>query len=296
VALSEQQLSTWSKQGPTAQFTATYETLRNVLADGQSPYAKRDYTIFLQGSYKNDTNTYGESDVDVCIRLNEVFYTDIDQLPADDKAAWNTARSDATYSLQQFKAEVTAWLTTKYGSSLSVGSKALLIKGGGARRDADVLVCAKLRRYHRFKSWQDQSYTEGICFFRTDGTRIDNFPTLHSDNCTAKHQATKSWFKHTVRIYKNLRNAMIDKKLITDGLAPSYFLEGLLYNVQDAQFGGTEQQNFCDTINWLNTTDRSKFVCASGMYYLFHDTSPVTWRAGACTTFITAAIGYYNSA
>ena len=32
MAISEAQLETWGKQGPTAQFTATYETLRNVLA------------------------------------------------------------------------------------------------------------------------------------------------------------------------------------------------------------------------------------------------------------------------
>jgi hypothetical protein len=70
---------------------------------------------------------------------------------------------------------------------------------------------------------------EGICFFRSDGTRIDNFPMQHSDNCTEKHKDTRNWFKHTVRVYKNLRNTMIEKKSIQDGLAPSYFLEGLLY-------------------------------------------------------------------
>ena len=225
-----------------------------------------------------------------------MFYTDLDQLPPEDKAAWNTARSDAKYSLQQFKTEVIALLTQKYGSDLNVGTKAIFIKGNGTRRDADVLVCAILRRYHRFKNWQDQRFTEGIRFFRPDGTYIDNFPILHSDNCTKKHQDTTKWFKHTARIYKNLRNTMIEKKVIVDGLAPSYFLEGLLYNIPNSQFGGTETQNFCNTINWLNKTDRSKFVCANGMFYLFHDTSPVTWRAENCSKFLRAAIDYYNAA
>jgi Nucleotidyltransferase domain len=71
VTISEQQLETWARRGPTAQFTATYETLRNVLNDTRSPYYPKDYTIFLQGSYKNDTNVYGDSDVDVVIRLNQ---------------------------------------------------------------------------------------------------------------------------------------------------------------------------------------------------------------------------------
>ncbi|MES2294357.1 MAG: nucleotidyltransferase [Pseudomonadota bacterium] len=295
MVISEAQLATWSKQGPTGQFTATYETLKSVLTDGQSPYSGRDYTIFLQGSYKNDTNTYGESDVDICIRLNEVFFTDLGQLSDEDKIAWNAARSDATYTLPQFKMEVTAWLAKKYGNDLKVGAKALYIKGNGTRRDADILVCAMLRRYHRFKSWLDQNYTEGICFFKVDGTRIDNFPILHSANCTTKHQDTKSWFKHTARVYKNLRNVLVEKKLIADGLAPSYFLEGLLYNVPKDRFGGTEVQNFCDTINWLNAADRSKFLCANEMFYLFHDTSPVTWRAQNCSAFLRVAIDYYNA-
>jgi hypothetical protein len=44
------------------------------------------------------------------------------------------------------------WLTKKYGNDVQPGTKAIFIKGSGARRDADVLVCAKLRRYHHFKN------------------------------------------------------------------------------------------------------------------------------------------------
>lgn len=294
MAISDQQLETWAKQGPTGQFTATYDTLKGVLNDSNAPYYPKDYTIFLQGSYKNDTNVYGDSDVDVVIRLNQTFYTDLDELSEEDKKLWSSARSDADYSLAQFKADVLAWLTTKYGNDVQPGTKAIFLKGSGARRDADVLVCAKLRRYHSFKSWNDQAYVEGICFFRSDGTRIDNFPAQHSDNCTQKHKDTQNWFKHTVRVYKNLRNTMVEKKLIPDGLAPSYFLEGLLYNVPAGRFGGTEQQNFKDTLDWLNANDRSKFLCANERYYLFHPTSPVTWRAESCSKFLTAAMEYWN--
>lgn len=294
--ISEAQLETWAKQGPTAQFTATYDTLQAVLNDSNAPYYPKDYTIFLQGSYKNDTNVYGDSDVDVVMRLNQTFYTDLDQLSEEDKKLWNASRSDADYSLSQFKTDVLSWLTKKYGSDVTSGSKAIFVRGNDSRRDADVLVCAKLRRYHRFKSWEDQSYTEGICFFRSDGTRIDNFPTQHSDNCTQKQKDTNDWFKRTVRVYKNLRNTMIQKNLIEDGLAPSYFLEGLLYNAPAAQFGGTAQQNFTDTLDWLNKADRSKFVCANEQYYLFHATSAVTWRAEKCAKFLDAAIDYWNAA
>ena len=102
--ISEAQLETWAKQGLTGQFTATYETLRGVLNDSNSPYYPKSFTIFLQGSYKNDTNVYADSDVDVIIRLDEVFYTGLDKLAVEDTKLYETARSEATYSLAKFKA------------------------------------------------------------------------------------------------------------------------------------------------------------------------------------------------
>jgi hypothetical protein len=296
MAISESQLETWAKQGATAQFTSTYSTLSSCLSDTQSPYSKRDFSIFLQGSYKNDTNIYADSDVDLVIRLNDVFYSDLANLPADDQVTFNAAKSDASYNLHNFRSEVLSWLITKYGADVVPGKKAIFVKGNGNRRDADVLPCAKLRRYYSFKSWTDQRYVEGIRFFLPDNSYIDNFPNQHHDNCTTKHQNTNSWFKRTVRAYKNLRNTMIDKNIISADLAPSYFLEGLLYNVPNERFGGSHQLNFKDTLDWLIAADRSKFECANGLYYLLHPTSLVTWRAEKCDAYLKAAKKYWDDA
>lgn len=292
--ISEDQLKIWAKLGPTAQFTATYETLRACLNDSSSPYYAKDFSIFLQGSYKNNTNIYGDSDVDVVIRLNQTFIADLSGLSEEDTKLWNAARSDAEYTPNQFKKDVTGWLVKKYGSAVQPGAKAIYIEGSNNRRNADILVCCQHRRYSRFKSWNDQLYQEGISFFNSKGERIDNFPIQHSENCTKKHQDSKSWFKHTARVYKNLRNAMIQKNLIDRDLAPSYFIEGLLWNVPLECFGGTEQQNFTNTLNWLWKADRSKFVCANNLYYLFNPPSLVTWRAEKCEQFLSKAIDYWN--
>ena len=101
-------------------------------------------------------------------------------------------------------------------------------------------------------------------------------------------------FKHTVRILKNLRNSMIEKNIIRDGLVPSYFIEGMLYNVPKDNFGGTKQANFLDVLTWLMNTDRSKFVCANRQFYLFGNSS-VTWRAAKCQTFLDAAKIYWDA-
>lgn len=293
--ISEDQLARWSKQGPSAQFTSTYETLRGVLKDPAAPYAGREFSIFLQGSYKNDTNIYGDSDVDVVVRLDQTLYPDLHFLNEDDTARYNAQRSAAGYTLAKFKEEVVAWLAHKFGAASVVpGKKAVLVKGNGSRRDADVLVCATLRRYYSYPAGGSPRFVDGIVFFTPDGTRIENFPERHSDNCTVKHQGTNGRFKPTVRIFKNLRNKLTDLDLIEFGQAPSYFLEGLLYNVPADRFGGSEQLNFEDVLDWLQAADRSEFVCANEQFYLLRP-GPVTWAPENCAKFLSAARIYWDA-
>ncbi len=294
--ISEAQLETWSKQGAVAQSRDTYTVVKSALEASGSPYADRNFTVFLQGSYANDTNVYSESDVDLVILLNETFYSDLDSLSGAETTTFNQARSMASYGYTDFKRDVTAWLTTKFGSGVKAGDKAIFIPGSGSRRNADVLVAAQHRRYHRFRSWADQSYDEGICFWTSNGTQIINFPKQHSENCTAKHQNTQSWFKPTVRIFKNLRNRMVAEGKLEDGLAPSYYIEGLFYNIPPNKFSGSYQDTLVNCFDWLNSADRSDFVCANERYYLLREGSPVTWRAGKCAQFLEAVGTYWRNA
>ena len=176
--------------------------------------------------------------------------------------------------------QVINWLVNKYGAAVKPRSKAVYIDGSGARRNADVLIAADLRRWYTYKSPSNNAYADGICFFNSSGQRIDNFPKQHSANCTTKHQNTNRWFKQTVRTFKNARNKLIGDYKIDDGLAPSYFIEGLLYNVPADRFGGGESANFNDVLLWLLAADRSKLVCANEMFYFVssHSARNVTRR------------------
>ena len=295
MSISESQLDTWSHQGSVTQSAATYQTLRNVLEHSDSPYAHRSYSPFLQGSYGNDTNIYSDSDVDVVMRLDSVFYTDLSSLTESDKSTYEANRSPAQYSWAEFRKEVIAQLTKVYGASVQPGSKTIFVAGSGGRRDADVLPAAEFRRYFRYASPSEQHFAEGICFWLPNGTQIINYPKQHSANCTAKHQRTISWFKPTVRILKNMRNAMIAKGQFAGGVAPSYFVEGMLYNVPDVNFGTSYGDTVVNALNWLNGCDRSKLECANELYFLLHPTSPVTWRREQFETFLTALIQFWNS-
>jgi hypothetical protein len=91
-----------------------------------------------------------------------------------------------------------------------------------------------------------------------------------------------------------MRNRMIDANYIKEGLAPSYFIEGMLYNAPDSSFGSSYGDTFSAAINWLLKADRSQLVCANEQYYLLNPTSPVTWRAEDCSAFLDAAVKFWN--
>lgn len=295
MAIPEAQLETWSHQGSVTQSKDTYATIRRALESERAQYTSRDFEPFLQGSYGNDSNIYAESDVDIVSRLDAIFYYGLDDLTPDEKAAFErTYSGGATYTHAQFKAHVIGALEAAFPGAVAPGNKAIKIAASGNRRSADVVAAAQFRRYYSFPSARGASYAEGICFFLPDGTQVVNYPRQHSANCTAKHQATNGWVKPTVRILKNIRRAMVDDGLIAKTIAPSYFLEGLLYNVPNDKFGGSYEDTIVSSINWIRQTDRSKFVCANEQFILFGDW-PETWPAAHYNQFMNALVGYWKN-
>src|SRR5262249_21137044 len=155
---------------------ASYESIRNVLWDTNSPYAHRSFSVFLQGSYNNDTNVYGDSDVDIVICTNAVYYSDTSNLSEDDNQNFNAGFTRSVYELSDVKTHVVSWLNRKYPGSVTIGNKAVYIKENSGRRAADVVIAAEFRRYYSFPSGGQPGFHTGICFFTSGGTRIDNFP------------------------------------------------------------------------------------------------------------------------
>lgn len=290
MTIPETQLDTWAKQGAGIGSRDTYAQIKAVLESTGSPYFTRDFDVFLQGSYGNDTNIYSESDVDIVIQLTSSFQYGLEDLSVEQKSAFQAAYTGGvSYSLTTFKQEVLAHLQARYGTDVVSGKRAINILANGNRRSADVIVCMDYRRYRQFSTTANQSYYEGIFFKASDGTSVKNYPKFHSANCTAKHQATSSYYKPTVRIFKNLRSKLIATGALQPGDAPSYFIEGMLWNVPNENFGRSYQETVLNCLVWLNGCDRSKLVCANDQYMLLHPTSPVTWTVEKFEKFLAAA-------
>jgi hypothetical protein len=295
MAIPETQLDTWSHQGSIQQSSDTYNTIKNVLKAAGTPYAGRNYEVLLQGSYGNDTNIWAESDVDIVIKLSDCYYSDIEALKGEDLEAYNSAFVKATYCLPEFKREVVKVLSDKYGSAVGEGDKAITIAADGNRRKADVIVAAEFHRYYRFKASPGE-YESGICFWNKSGKQIANYPKQHSANLSTRHQASGLRLKPMIRILKNLRTKLTDDGLLKPGIAPSYYLEGLLYNVPVTKFGAAYGNCFIDAFNWIQTdAEKNKLLCANEQYYLLRDGVPTCWPPEDAEAFLNAAIKLWNT-
>jgi hypothetical protein len=280
--IPESQLETWSHQGAITTAKATADSVKRALDSYENWPEGVKYEVYLQGSYKNDTNIRGDSDVDVVAQLNSTFYSNL-----SDEQRGILRLTPASYGWANFKTDVLKALKGYYGeSAVAEGNKSIKIKGGKGRLPADVVVCAKLRRY---KTVSPRDYVEGMCFWsRNDHRKIVNYPKLHYENGVRKHspERTNGWYKPTVRIFKNARTCLVDHGTISDDLAPSYFLECLLYNVPDNNFGGSFQDTLVAAFNWLWSAARAdSLVCQNGQLKLFGYT-PEQWDAAKAKQFL----------
>lgn len=286
MAISESQLETWSKLGKAAQFTNTYNAIRYNLLDPAAPYPVGLVDVHLQGSYGNDTNVWSDSDVDVVLCHTGAFYYDLSNMASPDQVLLQSSLSgEVAYRYENFQDDAKRYIASLY-RDVDLSGKAIFVPGNDGRRSADVLVCQQFRRYYSLND-----YRSGIAFMR-NGARIENFPKQHSANCTTKHQATSQNFKQMVRIFKNVRNSMMAKGLLAAKVAPSYFIEGMLYNVPNDKFVGSYQDMWVRCFNWVVTADPYQLTTASGLHWLIRDDSPVCWPSANFRNF-TAALKYH---
>lgn len=296
MAIPEQQLNSWSRIGSITGSCQTYNLIKETLEDPVAPYHGKNYSVLLQGSYGNDTNIVGESDVDILIALKDCWQSDLRRLDDQQKAAYKQAFVDATYGHAEFRRDVLSVLRNEYGVGVESGNKAIHVPPSLARRSADVIAAVQFRRYFRFNGVNDQSYIEGICFYDKAGNRISNYPRQHSDNMTRRHQESNGWLKPMVRIFKNARTKLVDEGAIEPGIAPSYYLEGLLYNAPLTCFESSYDAVFLKILQWMHgAQDANNWVTANEQFYLLRNGYQTCWPTANYAAFKDAITDLWNN-
>lgn len=97
-----------------------------------------------------------------------------------------------------------------------------------------------------------------------------------------------------VRVYKNMRNRMVEDGYLMDGVAPSYFIEGMLWNVPDSKFGTSFEDSFVNSFNWVNDSDKAQLACANDLYWLIREGGGNCWKPVDFETYISAVKKYWN--
>lgn len=298
VGIPESQLEVWARQGATVSAVGTYASVRKALLEvTTSPVSGKNVDVYLQGSYRNSTNIRGDSDIDVVVQLNSTWSRDLSSLSGYEADLYRSTYPNATYLWHHFRADVLSALRGYYGRETVIeGNKCLKVAAGPGRLPADVVVCQTYRKYERFYGTYDQSYVEGIKFWDLkDNREVVNFPKVHHDSGAAKNGPgrTNGLYKPTVRVFKNARTHLVKRGEIGAGLAPSYFLECLLYNAPDSLFAGTHHQTFLNILNRLYAVELSGLWCQNGQTLLFGSTTE-QWDLGAAQKLVAALIGLWN--
>lgn len=293
MSIPESQLQTWTNQGSVINSGLTHRVLRNALAAHRWS-SVMDYTDYLQGSYANTTNIYGESDVDIVIECTSLFFHNVES----NNDALLLGFQPGNHSFDDFRNEVIDALVSHYGSSYVDTSGANSIKvlpsDTNNRLYADVIVCSSYRHYS-----SRIVIAEGIAFWnRKNNNQIVNFPKLHKANGATKNTITGN-YKQTVRMFKNARRYMIEGDANLKRKFPSYFVECLIYNVPNHYFyGSTCQAVFLNILNYLigviDTSAVDGFTTQSKMHNLIGNSS-VQWSKADAQDFVQNLINLWQN-
>ena len=293
MSIPESQLQTWSNQGAVVTAQNTHNSIRTALESYRQWPDDVKYEPYLQGSYKNSTNIYGNSDVDLVVELTSVFWSNL-----TDEEKTQLGIRNVNYDWGQFRQDVISALNNYYGSNQidTSGKKSVKVRPSSGRLNADVVISGKYKYYESQKL-----RAEGIILWTQPGwEEIINYPKVHFDNGAYKNSdfKTNGLYKPSIRMFKNARDKFVGSNPLLKDRFPSYFIECLLYNVPNKCFGTSYHETYAAVVNWLNDefnkNSVSEFVCQNGMFYLFGSSS-VQWNVNDAREFVNQLINLWNN-
>lgn len=284
MGIPESTLEGWTGTGADTGSQTTRRTIYNALRSERSPLEQKEdeFDVHLQGSYKNTTHIRGDSDVDVIARLESSWNSDLSELTEEEEERYWDDHQDADYTRSDFYDDVVTALGIKFGSAnVTRGNKAIKVGSDNTvlPLDADIVACQDHRKYYSYPANGDPDLDTGIYFkSRIAGREIINYPRLHYENGTDKSQNTDQNYKGTIRMFKNARNKMRERFIISSDEAPSYYIECLLFNVPDQEFNhSTLRTRYDSIVTHLEEADLSDFDEQCDMFPLFDSLDQDRW-------------------
>ena len=267
-------LGPWSHHYSGKASKQAHVAIRDALASYKGLAKETKYDVFLQGSYKNDTNLRRDSDVDVVVQLAARLRPRVAALSGlqlehnqDHKLAYGRWKS--------FRKQVLKALRATYGTkAVTTGRKSLKLAKGKIPASADVVGALRCGA--------------GLAFYLPDEHRwVVSYPKRHHARGLKKELVTNGRYKRTTRMFKAARNHLVENYAIREGTAPSYFIECLLYNVPDDLFRPRLDRSYSGIVEYLAATEIQQFRCQNGVWELFGPSRDL-WSMDEAQRFIRA--------
>ena len=250
------------------------------VAEGTSSYSVKmskegmgDLTIFVQGSYANNTNVKAHSDVDIAVIWETTFRTKFRQ--DADRARYGFV--SANKGADDFKGEIERALRKKFGDDVERGNKSIKVHGNTYRVDEDTVPTLRFRDYSKDWSYDvTKGYEGGIAIYPDDGSAvIINYPEQHITSGREKNVATNHSYKKCVRVAKKMMLLMQKQGYSSADKVSSFVVESLVWNVPNSYFIGTQSliSTFGNVVDYLCTvaTCLSSLKEANGIKPLLSD-------------------------
>ena len=275
MSISESILGRWSHHHAATASVQAHTTIRDALARQDLPV----HEMFLQGSYRNETNLRRDSDVDLVVQLDERLRPRVAALSGSQLK--DSEAHELSYGKwQSFRRLVLAALRARFGQAVTPGRKSLKVDKGPIPAAADVVVTLKCGN--------------GISLYIPDEHRwAVSFPQQHHSRGARKERGSDGRYKGATRMFKAARNHLIGRNALPDGTAPSYFVECLLYNVPNGLFRTNLSETYVEVVNWLSAAELADFMCQNRLADLFGP-SKDQWSVDKAQAFLRALSLLWN--
>ena len=281
MAIPSDVLIKWAAVGKSENSKITYAALRKVIEDRYGSNVE----MFLQGSYHNSTHVKENSDIDIVVINKNIVVNN---------TLYGMHGQQALYS---WKDELYKEIQGAQNFVFKKGAKTIKYSGNTNYVPADIVPCAY------YKNAQIGGAVGTILYDSTLDRFFVNYPKQHYDNGTIKSENTNGNYKKTVRMFKNARNEAVKKGLIAaEEVAPSYFLECLLYNVPNSKYLGNESDVFFNVLKclWDNKSRLETIKCQNGVqklfgYDLLNKITYNKWNVNDAIKFINALANLWNN-
>lgn len=243
-----------------------------------------DISVYAKGSYANRTNIPSDSDVDIAVHHNGIFFNEYPAGTIDTDHGFSVA----SYTFPQFRTDVAQAIINYFGrQEVDPKGKAIKVRSNTARVDADVIPQAV---HLRILSTGTRLQGAAISI---KGNIVYNWPQQDYDNGVEKNERTGRRYKAFVRVLKNLRCDMEESGVTSAKGIASFLIACLVWNVPDEYFEGEDYFTILDNIltHLISMTSDFTKVKEWGevneLKYLFRESQ--AWRLASTHAFLVGA-------